>query len=199
MRLNDLLFGFKGRMRRRDWWLWGIAFALAWTAATTAVGAALFGVEWARGLFGGPGVPGGWSITAYGLVTYVPLLWVQSALAARRAHDRNRGAAVVVGLTLLAGLLSFVPEISDLTIGVAATDRLIGPVTGVVIVIQLYLLVVLGILDGTRGPNRFGRSPAAIAHERRVSLGTVRTQVRRIYEKIGVTSQLELAARLPKL
>lgn len=44
-----------------------------------------------------------------------------------------------------------------------------------------------------------GRSPAAIAHDRRVSLGTVRTQVRRIYEKVGVGSQLELAARLPRL
>lgn len=44
-----------------------------------------------------------------------------------------------------------------------------------------------------------GRSPAAIAHDRRVSLGTVRTQVRRIYDKLGVTSQLELAARLPRL
>lgn len=44
-----------------------------------------------------------------------------------------------------------------------------------------------------------GRSPAAVAHERGVSLGTVRTQVRRIYEKVGVTSQLELAARLPRL
>lgn len=44
-----------------------------------------------------------------------------------------------------------------------------------------------------------GRSPAAIAHERRVSLGTVRTQVRRIYQKLGVTSQLELAARLPRM
>lgn len=44
-----------------------------------------------------------------------------------------------------------------------------------------------------------GRSPAAIAHARRVSLGTVRTQVRRIYEKVGVGSQLELAARLPRL
>lgn len=44
-----------------------------------------------------------------------------------------------------------------------------------------------------------GRSPAAIAHERRVSLGTVRSQVRRIYDKVGVASQLELAARLPRL
>lgn len=44
-----------------------------------------------------------------------------------------------------------------------------------------------------------GRSPAAIAHDRQVSLGTVRTQVRRIYEKVGVSSQLELAARLPRL
>jgi DNA-binding CsgD family transcriptional regulator len=44
-----------------------------------------------------------------------------------------------------------------------------------------------------------GRSPAAIAHDRQVSLGTVRTQVRRIYDKVGVNSQLELAARLPRL
>ena len=44
-----------------------------------------------------------------------------------------------------------------------------------------------------------GRSPAAIAHERGVSLGTVRSQVRRIYEKAGVASQLELSARLPRL
>lgn len=44
-----------------------------------------------------------------------------------------------------------------------------------------------------------GRSPAAIAHKRGVSLGTIRTQVRRIYEKVGVTSQLELSARLPRL
>jgi DNA-binding CsgD family transcriptional regulator len=32
-----------------------------------------------------------------------------------------------------------------------------------------------------------------------VSLGTVRSQVRRIYDKVGVASQLELAARLPRL
>lgn len=44
-----------------------------------------------------------------------------------------------------------------------------------------------------------GRSPASIAHQRQVSLGTVRTQVRRIYDKVGVSSQLELAARLPRL
>lgn len=44
-----------------------------------------------------------------------------------------------------------------------------------------------------------GRSPAAIAHDRQVSLGTVRSQVRRIYDKVGVSSQLELVARLPRL
>lgn len=44
-----------------------------------------------------------------------------------------------------------------------------------------------------------GRSPAAIAHDRKVSLGTIRAQVRHIYQKVGVSSQLELAARLPKL
>ncbi|MFN3817136.1 helix-turn-helix transcriptional regulator [Brevundimonas sp.] len=44
-----------------------------------------------------------------------------------------------------------------------------------------------------------GLSPAAIAHRRQVAVGTVRTQVRQIYQKVGVSSQLELVARLPRL
>lgn len=166
MPLKDLLFGFKGRIRRRDWWLWGIGVGLAWAVATTAVGGALFGMSWTTSLLGGSGYPVGWPITAYGLVTYAPLLWVQSALAAKRTHDRNKGAGVAVVLTILAGLLSFVIEIADLTLGAVLTDDqfglLYGSVTFATLGVQLYLLVVLGFLDGTRGPNRFGRSPKGV-------------------------------------
>ena len=37
---------------------------------------------------------------------------------------------------------------------------------------------------------------AVIAHDRRVAVGTVRSQIRRILEKSGSSSQLEFAARL---
>lgn len=41
-----------------------------------------------------------------------------------------------------------------------------------------------------------GRNPTVIAHDRRVAVGTVRSQIRRILEKSGSSSQLEFAARL---
>ena len=44
-----------------------------------------------------------------------------------------------------------------------------------------------------------GRAAAAIAYDRGVALGTVRFQVRRILEKTGAGSQLELAALLARL
>jgi len=166
MPLKDLLFGFKGRIRRRDWWLWGIAVAVAWTVTTGAIGGALLGMSWSTGFLGGAGLPRGWTFTAYGVVSFAPLLWIQAALAAKRAHDRNHGAALAVSLTVLAGLLAFMPEIADLVVGAALTDDqfdafavAINIATGA---INLYLLVVLGFLDGTPGPNRFGRSPKGI-------------------------------------
>ena len=166
MPLKDLLFGFKGRIRRRDWWLWGIGVGLAWAVVFTPVSSALFDIGLTTSLLGGVDLPRSWAFTAFGLAAFAPLLWVQAALAAKRAHDRNRGAALAVSLTVLAGLLSYVPEIADLAVGAALNDGefdlLYGSVNTVVLIMQLYLLVVLGFLDGTRGPNRFGRSPKGI-------------------------------------
>lgn len=44
-----------------------------------------------------------------------------------------------------------------------------------------------------------GQGPQAIADSRGVSINTVRTQVRNLYDKLGVTRQSELAARLQPL
>lgn len=44
-----------------------------------------------------------------------------------------------------------------------------------------------------------GRTPPSIAQARGVAIGTIRAQVRRVYEKMGVSSQLELTAKIPKL
>ena len=166
MPLKDLLLGFEGRIRRRDWWIWSIGVSLAWTLTYTAIGGVLFGMAWARSQFDGGGVAGGWPTTAFGLVVFLPLLWVETALAAKRAHDRDKRALIVVGLTVLSGLVSFVPEIADLLVGASLTnpqfDTLATSVDIGTAAVDLYLLVVLGILDGTRGPNRFGRSPKGI-------------------------------------
>ena len=43
-----------------------------------------------------------------------------------------------------------------------------------------------------------GRSVSAIAEQRRTSIGTVRSQVRKVFEKAGVSSQVELVASLAR-
>lgn len=166
MPLKDLLFGFKGRIRRRDWWLWGIGVAVAWMAASTVVGRLLFGSAWAEAQFSGAPVIGSWSMTAFGLAAFVPLLWVHMALAAKRAHDRNRGALIAVSLTVLAGFGTFVPEVVDLVTASSLTDSQFNTLATAANLgnraANLYLIVVLGFLDGTPGPNRFGRSPKGV-------------------------------------
>lgn len=166
MPLKDLLFGFEGRIRRRDWWLWGIGTGLVWWVAVAGVSSVVFGLTFRTSLLGGPEVPDGWTFTAWGLVTVLPLLWVHTALAAKRAHDRNHGAAIAVVLTTLGSLVTFVPEVVDLVTNASLTDgqfnTLYSATNLVNIGINLYLLVVQGVLDGTPGPNRFGRSPKGI-------------------------------------
>jgi DNA-binding CsgD family transcriptional regulator len=44
-----------------------------------------------------------------------------------------------------------------------------------------------------------GRNVAGIAGAQRVSVGTVRTHVKRIFDKAGVSSQVELASLLARM
>lgn len=166
MPLKDLLFSFEGRIRRRDWWLWSIGIGIVWAVVFAALSAALFGLSFMTALAGGPELPQGWAFTAYSLITFIPLLWVQAALAAKRAHDRNHRAQIAVGLTVVASLASFAPEIVDLATNAALTENVFNTLymatNFAIAVVNLYLMVVLGFLDGTQGPNRFGRSPKGI-------------------------------------
>lgn len=166
MPLKDLLFGFEGRVRRRDWWLWSIGIGIVWAVVFAALSAALFGLSFMTALSGGPELPQSWMFTAYSLVTFIPVLWVQAALAAKRAHDRNHGALIAVGLTVVSSLTSFAPEVVDLATNAGLSDgqfdALYTATNLAIVVVNLYLLVFLGFLDGTEGPNRFGRSPKGI-------------------------------------
>lgn len=166
MLLKDMLFGFQGRLRRRDWWIWSIVATLTYMVGLFITGMlVLGGVGQLDAYLTGTLGPRSLQTALFDL-SVLPLLWIQTALAAKRAHDRNVGAAVAIGLTVFAGLLSFVPTGVDLIMGSAISDDLFASVTQGVNLISaaasLYLLVVLGFLDGTQGPNRFGRSPKGI-------------------------------------
>lgn len=168
MPLKDLLFGFKGRIRRRDWWIWSIALGVAYYALSDAT-ALVLGLDdyvMSRGgrlaVFGDPAVP-----LAHSLVLNALFLWPALALAVKRAHDGARAAWPFVICIVVTSALNYWPVDSYAAAGrgLDAGDLATGApmiVGAVNLLAGLYQLVVLGILDGTRGPNRFGRSPKGV-------------------------------------
>jgi len=108
------LFSLKGRLRRRDYWLYSlpvlfITIPVFWyTHPDNLSDNSVLNIL---------------SMLIMGFV-----FWASIALNVKRLHDRNKSALWV--------LLTFVP--------------LIGPV---------FVIVELGILSGTKGPNQYGQDP----------------------------------------
>jgi uncharacterized membrane protein YhaH (DUF805 family) len=90
-------------------------------------------------------------------------LWIIYALGAKRLHDRDRSgwwlAAPLLGLVIAIAFASMALSLPEggrepwNTLGVFAFFTIVGTV--------LWLLLELGFLPGTDGPNRFGPDPKA--------------------------------------
>ena len=168
MPLKDLLFGFKGRIRRRDWWIWSIALGVAYYALSdaTALVLGLNDYVMSRGgriaVLGDPPAP-----LAHSLVLNALFLWPALALAVKRAHDGARAAWPFVILIVVTSALNYWPMDTYAAAGrsfdagdmAGAVPMIIGAVS---LLAGLYQVIVLGILDGTPGPNRYGRSPKGV-------------------------------------
>jgi uncharacterized membrane protein YhaH (DUF805 family) len=128
-----MFFSFRGRVGRQEYWLavilgWVVLFA----AAVLMADMGSFG-PWVAGLL------------------YLLVLWAMLAMLVRRIHDRGRSgwwllpmAGPVVVLNALAGATS------------AADEHVSLVLQGLALPFSLWILVDLGCLPGTRGPNRFG-------------------------------------------
>lgn len=168
MTLRDKLFSFDGRLRRRDWWLGSIAFAIAYVAFVVVATMVGWGLDPTMvdtplaARFGDP-------IQHLLLTAAVnaPFVFIQTALAAKRAHDRNQSARLVILLVLATTVLGYLPDNAFATLGRMIDQGAVQVwplmLAGVVnVAAPLYLLVVLGFLDGSPGPNRFGPSPKGL-------------------------------------
>lgn len=149
MNLGHLLFGFEGRISRLPYWLGGIALAVVMSIAI-ATGLELAAIPvspWTR------------------VLPTLVILWPLAATSVKRAHDRNRSPwilapAFAAEFILIALDFAFVEQAP-----VKVTD---ANYTGLSFFLaltilnyayQLYLLVELGFLRGTIGPNRYGPDP----------------------------------------
>jgi uncharacterized membrane protein YhaH (DUF805 family) len=132
------LFGFSGRMRRRDFWLFSILLFVVALALT-------FGVSRVSGL----------ALTDPWLnLTALATLWPNLAVMAKRLHDRNRSGWLAI--------IGWLPTLSSLLVAPFPDSRLQIADQVFSVAVSIWWLVDLGILGGTKGPNRYGASPKGL-------------------------------------
>jgi uncharacterized membrane protein YhaH (DUF805 family) len=161
MSLRDRLFSFEGRVRRRDWWLWTVFMMLVSWSASQIVAPLAFGADGRVQV--DPADP--FSIVypmpllalmlGVGLLLFVPNV----AMAVKRRHDRDKSGRFIIAVLVLCAALSW-GGIIGMSLGFG------GPLFWIAIAVNapigIYLYVVLGFLDGTPGPNRYGPSPKGL-------------------------------------
>lgn len=158
-----LLFSFKGRIQRFYWWVTNVVVALV----VGVVGSIIEAIARAQGTgalhpetnqFEPTGVLG----VLLGVIGLVNL-WIIYALGTKRLHDRDRSgwwlAAPLLGLIVgivFASMALSLPEGGREpwnTLGVFTFFFIVGTL--------LWLLLEIGFLPGTPGPNRYGPDPNA--------------------------------------
>jgi uncharacterized membrane protein YhaH (DUF805 family) len=157
MTLRDTLFSFDGRLRRRDWWLWGVA--------TSALVLAAYVVLTRVTIRTGPAIDDSAVERLSGAVlvaaVMVAFVWMQTAVTAKRVQDAGLPAWPFVAFQIAAisaqhGLFVLNPQ-------GAAGERAWAVLHGLDLIGWGVSIIVLGFIAGTPGDNRFGPSPKAPA------------------------------------
>ena len=172
MSIMDKLFSFQGRLRRRDWWLFSILLGvLSWVVSSVTMG--MMGVSmmslFPMGAGGQSADIAGAAIKVFEVQCAVSLLflWPGLALSIKRLHDRDRPGwliALVYILSVANQALTFQAMQSGV-VGMMHPDMLRLCVSLLLLVVAIWMLVELGFLDGTQGPNKYGPSPKGIGAE----------------------------------
>ena len=167
MSLAQLLFSFKGRIRRLYWWVASLAAGgvaaivmAILEAAARASGGAIIDPDTQQieptGLFGV-------AMSVVGLAN----MWIAFALSVKRLHDRDRS-----GWWLLWQLLIVFLAVVLIIVAIAVPQEqgvvryaLAVAVGLAAAVISIWLFVQIGFLRGTQGPNRFGPDPLGAARD----------------------------------
>ncbi len=160
----DALFSARGRMRRRDWWLWfialSIAFILAGVFVHTWFGTSTVTYDMAQLGKGPMTLYGAWLIFTNTIGT-----WPYVCVTAKRWHDRNRSgwlAALLPGI----GIPEFAIQHFSGWLNGLVSRFVVGAIDGTLTVVGvlalIWIVIDCGILDGTQGQNRYGPSPKGV-------------------------------------
>lgn len=153
MTLSQKLFGFKGRLRRRDWWIFSILIFLA----------QIFGGAAAVALLSAIGLRSNAVANLAIIMVFLGLQWPSAAINVQRFHDRSRpgwpgvllvfGSAFYVVVMLLGGL-----DLAGLQQREDAAGWLFSLCSLLATPLFIWFLIMLGLADGTPATNRYGPS-----------------------------------------
>lgn len=178
--MNDFLqlyTSFDGRLNRQRFWLGIVGLIIAYIVVGFIVGW-FFGVnpmamlQSAISTNGDPDVlaklamdatrASGWS----SLITLIILAIPGMALWIKRSHDRDQGPNLIYALYALLALqyllqgLGLTMTMVELGETQVPTMSMIGWIlSAITAILGLYLLITLGFLKGTEGPNQYGPDP----------------------------------------
>lgn len=178
--MNDYLgmfMGFDGRLNRQRFWLGVVGLIVAAIIVSMILGS-IFGVQMFNFFVAAvqpDADPAALALAAtnmmktsgwVSLVSLIILAYPGMALWMKRAHDRDSNGQLVYGLYGLLAL-SYVLQGLGLTVGTMEvagvaipTQNLVGWILSIAsLLLGLYLLVTLGFLKGTDGPNTYGPDP----------------------------------------
>ncbi len=131
MTLQQWLFSIKGRIGRRDFWIWMGIWLLAMVILFTLAGGAMLSIQTAAFIL-------------------VCLLWPTAAVTVKRLHDRGKSGIwallMVLAWMLLAGNWAMLPGVWQWGVG-----RFIPTL------IIVMMLIDLGAFVGTQGENKYGK------------------------------------------
>ncbi len=148
--------GFDGRLNRQAWWFGAIILGVVQVIVTWILGLIIPGgiVIGADGTIDPASIAGMMQKTGWiGLIVAIIFAYPFLAITIKRRHDKNNNGYDAVGF-IIVELLYY------LVIGAGMMIGAIGAIVGLVLAVYgIYLLVVVGFLKGTSGPNNYGPDP----------------------------------------
>jgi uncharacterized membrane protein YhaH (DUF805 family) len=156
-----LLFSYKGRINRLQYWTGNIIVGLGGVFAIFGLGALLGPAQ----LLSKDSQGVVQALSTLGIVigpVSLLMAWAGLALQVKRFHDRGRSGLFTL-LPLLPMMLLMITLVGEITSGAppATIGASIQPYVTMLWIINLAFFIDLGCLPGKEGPNRYGNPPGS--------------------------------------
>ena len=149
--------GMDGRLNRQAWWI-GVVVLIVVAIVLNFILGAIFGggmpsIEQLTdpAFMAGYAQKQGWISLIIGLITAYPYI----AISVKRRHDRDNNGYDAIGLIVFSLVWSLVQALGF----VDSTNPVYMIVSVIFLIYAIYILVQLGFLKGTAGPNSYGPDP----------------------------------------